>query len=111
MKLLIHDGRVAATAIDEFQTDDPETVVIVAPDDFDTARMSDYVYRDGELVLPIAEIVRAERNARLTACDWTQLPDAPADTAAWAAYRQALRDVTAQVGFPWDVTWPTPPSG
>jgi hypothetical protein len=50
--------------------------------------------------------VRADRNARLVACDWTQLPDAPVDYTIWAVYRQQLRDVTAQVGFPWEVQWP-----
>ena len=57
-----------------------------------------------------AATIRAERNWRLAVCDWTQLPDAPVDTSAWASYRQALRDVTAQPGFPWDVTWPTAPA-
>jgi len=54
--------------------------------------------------------VRQQRNELLSACDWTQLPDSPADHEAWATYRQALRDVTAQEGFPWDVTWPTEPT-
>ena len=53
--------------------------------------------------------VRDERNVRLAACDWTQLPDAPVNSADWAVYRQALRDVTAQDGFPWDVVWPVEP--
>lgn len=53
--------------------------------------------------------VRTDRNQRLSACDWTQLPDAPVDAAAWATYRQSLRDVTKQPGFPWSVEWPTPP--
>jgi hypothetical protein len=53
--------------------------------------------------------VRADRNARLTACDWTQLADAPVDDLAWAAYRQELRDVPAQAGFPWEVSWPGVP--
>lgn len=57
-----------------------------------------------------ASAIRAERNDRLAACDWTQLPDAPVDAAVWAAYRQALRDVTAQPGFPWTVTWPSTPA-
>lgn len=54
--------------------------------------------------------VRQDRNERLADCDWTQLPDAPVDAAVWATYRQALRDVTSQSGFPWNVTWPSPPS-
>jgi hypothetical protein len=53
--------------------------------------------------------VRQQRNELLSACDWTQLPDSPADHEAWATYRQELRDVTSQEGFPWDVTWPEAP--
>ena len=53
--------------------------------------------------------VRNDRNKRLADCDWTQLPDAPVDTAVWATYRQELRDLTAQEGFPWEVVWPEAP--
>jgi len=53
--------------------------------------------------------VRGERNRLLADCDWTQLADAPVDTAAWSTYRQKLRDLTAQSGFPWDVVWPAKP--
>lgn len=49
--------------------------------------------------------VRAERNARLAACDWTQLADAPVDAAKWRQYRQALRDITQQ-SDPFDIKWP-----
>lgn len=56
-----------------------------------------------------AKRVRDDRTKRLAETDWTQLPDAPVDTQAWAAYRQALRDITAQAGFPWDVLWPISP--
>jgi hypothetical protein len=53
--------------------------------------------------------VRQQRNQLLSACDWTQLPDAPVPAAPWATYRQELRDVTAQPGFPWEVVWPEEP--
>lgn len=56
-----------------------------------------------------ASEVRSERNRRLTACDWTMLPDAEVDQAAWKAYRQALRNITQSPGFPWHFTWPTEP--
>jgi hypothetical protein len=56
-----------------------------------------------------AASIRRERNAKLAACDWTQLADAPTNGATWAVYRQALRDVTAQNGFPWIVVWPEQP--
>jgi hypothetical protein len=51
-----------------------------------------------------------QRNDLLLASDWTQLPDAPADKQAWAEYRQHLRDVTQQSGFPITIDWGTPPS-
>jgi hypothetical protein len=54
-------------------------------------------------------IVRAERNRRLQACDWTQLSDIPAETKTlWEPYRQELRDVTDQPD-PFNIVWPTPP--
>lgn len=56
-----------------------------------------------------ADAVRNTRNAKLAASDWTQVLDAPIDQQAWAAYRQDLRDVPSQLGFPWEVTWPTEP--
>lgn len=56
-----------------------------------------------------ADNIRSERNQRLAECDWTQLPDAPVDAAAWATYRQALRDISSQPGFPWNVQWPVKP--
>lgn len=56
-----------------------------------------------------ADQVRARRNQLLTASDWTQVADAPVDQASWATYRQALRDIPQQAGFPTDITWPTKP--
>lgn len=58
----------------------------------------------------VAEKVRSRRDALLSASDWTQVADAPVDQAAWAAYRQALRDIPAQAGFPADVIWPEKPA-
>lgn len=53
--------------------------------------------------------IRADRDRLLTASDWTQVADAPVDAVAWATYRQSLRDVPAQAGFPFTVEWPTKP--
>ena len=54
-------------------------------------------------------MVRAERDRRLLASDWTQLPDVPLATKeAWATYRQALRDITEQPD-PFNITWPAVP--
>jgi hypothetical protein len=52
--------------------------------------------------------VRIRRDALLVCTDFTQLPDVTLDHAAWAVYRQALRDVTNQPD-PTAITWPTPP--
>ena len=57
--------------------------------------------------------LRAERNARLAACDWTQMPDSPLSQAArasWADYRQSLRDLPENATDPTQVTWPVSPS-
>jgi hypothetical protein len=56
-----------------------------------------------------AKNVRADRTKRLADSDWTQIADSTADKAAWAAHRQALRDITSQAGFPWTIDWPEQP--
>ena len=56
-----------------------------------------------------ASAVRSERNNKLYVSDWTQVADAPVDKTAWATYRQAIRDITSQAGFPWTTTWPDAP--
>jgi len=54
--------------------------------------------------------VRDERNRLLTKSDWTQGKDiADNVSTAWATYRQALRDIPAQEGFPYSITWPQAP--
>jgi len=54
--------------------------------------------------------IRSQRDALLKASDWTQVADAPVDAAAWAVYRQALRDVPQDFASPDQVVWPVPPS-
>ena len=56
-----------------------------------------------------AKAVRQSRTTMLKDSDWTQIADSTADKAAWATYRQQLRDITAQSGFPWTITWPSQP--
>ena len=53
--------------------------------------------------------VRSQRDQLLAASDYTQVADAPGDTAAWATYRQALRDVPSQSDVD-NITWPQEPS-
>jgi hypothetical protein len=55
-------------------------------------------------------VLRGRRNRLLSGTDWTQVPDAPVDAAAWAVYRQQLRDLPANTTDPRNVVWPVPPS-
>lgn len=78
-----------------------------------TAEQSIEVIPESDVALykeRMAKRVRAQRDALLAECDWTQARDVvlPNDT-EWQAYRQALRDITDQSGFPFNITWPTKP--
>jgi hypothetical protein len=56
--------------------------------------------------------VKAERNKRLSESDWVVAKAAEVQNPAppeWVAYRQLLRDVTAQAGFPFNIVWPVKP--
>jgi hypothetical protein len=59
-----------------------------------------------------ATAVRAERDKLIDSCDWMAIKAFEGGTTVgtdWATYRQALRDVTDQAGFPNKITWPTQP--
>jgi hypothetical protein len=55
------------------------------------------------------EQIKLWRNTELAATDWTMHTDAPTDKAAWANYRQSLRDLPAQGGNPEEATFPVKP--
>lgn len=85
---------------------DTDTIVEVSADERD-------VILDGWAQAHFDESLtnlRSQRNALLASSDWTQAADAPVDAKAWAAYRQALRDLPATIKDPTQpVDWPTPP--
>ena len=59
-----------------------------------------------------ATAARATRDGLIASCDWMAIKAFEGGTtvsAEWATYRQALRDVSAQAGFPNDITWPEKP--
>ena len=59
-----------------------------------------------------AAAVREDRNKRLADCDWRVIKHLELNEnipGVWEVYRQNLRDVPAQAGFPWEVIWPTEP--
>jgi hypothetical protein len=60
-----------------------------------------------------AEQVRNERNWILLASDWVVVKSYETGEvvpAAWVSYRQSIRDITTQEGFPYSVIWPTKPN-
>jgi hypothetical protein len=58
-----------------------------------------------------AKGIREQRDTLLDESDFAVMPDSPvADVEPWKAYRQALRDVPQQAGFPNDIEWPEEPS-
>lgn len=82
-------------------TNESGTIVTVAHQETD--------YRQNRYDAAAAGI-RNQRNKLLSDSDWTQTVDSPVDKVAWAAYRQALRDITSQPEFPWrNTNWPTAP--
>lgn len=73
----------------------------------------EYTIETIEDVSMTAEEARAERDKLLAETDWTQVLDAPIDAEtreAYRAYRQALRDIPEQEGFPDTITWPELPA-
>jgi hypothetical protein len=73
--------------------------------------VAEYVPPSSPTTEELAVIARAERNLLLAATDWTQAADVPQATKdLWAPYRQALRDVPEQSGFPSDIQWPVKPN-
>ena len=88
---------------------------------FEDAPLRDWTYltvADGAITIDTeqwASARRVERDQRLRDSDYTQLADItdahlPGTRAEWATYRQELRDVPAQAGFPETVTWPAQPT-
>ena len=74
--------------------------------DYDTEQWLDNRTLDEIYALSIRH-ARSERAARLAATDWTQLPDiAEATRVKYQSYRQALRDITLQQGYPDTIVWP-----
>jgi hypothetical protein len=97
-------------------------IIVAAQEDINFHTISDkeFIYEDNMWKLikqatPISqdqaeEVARAIRTKLLSATDWTQVNDSKVNVEAWAAYRQELRDVTSQSGFPYNILWPTEPS-
>lgn len=72
-------------------------------------------YQIHNIIVPDEELAghaKVKRNLALTQSDWTQLPDAQLtelQIQAWRSYRQELRDLPEQPGFPKTISWPIKP--
>jgi len=85
---------------------DPDTYIVV---DGVAVQKPDSVLEEQEIKKATHKMILL-RNGLLKDSDWTQVPDAPVDAAAWATYRQQLRDLPANTTDPRNVAWPEPPS-
>lgn len=86
--------------------DGTATTVEFSPEDYAQAERDRIDYETN--VLP--KEIRDERNELLNKSDWTQAYDVPQSVKdKWAVYRQALRDLPQQPGFPTNVVWPSKP--
>ena len=85
------NGNVPFTAAEETERDAEEAAWAAGADDREAADARD------------------KRNNLLAATDWTAMADAPTQATAMTTYRQALRDITSQSGWPTTIIWPTAP--
>lgn len=84
---------------------------VALPEDYNEDFRELYAYVDGEWTNS-ADKVRERRDTLLAECDWIVIKHTETGTnipADWEIYRQALRDIPEQGGFPNSVTWPTKP--
>lgn len=113
-------------------SDDIDTLINFPPDNYDIVDIPTggiagahsmcgigWSYINGQFVEPpepeqpleqLAAAARSKRDSLLAQTDWTQAADVPQTTKdLWAPYRQALRDVPQQSGFPTEIVWPVKP--
>ncbi len=94
-------------------TDDDGSAVLRQACILEQVKLGDMTQKTADTINAVN--VRAQRDALLAGCDWTQAADAQLkdDTKAeWKAYRQALRDITEQGSFPsGEIAWPIRPDG
>ena len=116
-------------------TDNPDTVVteghrlvLDVPPEFDretqylsrlepvTGDVVQYIINDRDDLPTLEQFTANARYLRqilLSACDWTVATDSPLDSDTknqWIQYRQLLRDITQQQGYPQEISWPVPPT-
>jgi hypothetical protein len=109
MKKALTDGtRICQIVADgaEFEVHSSLAWVDVADDTTTKDTWVDDAVVKFTLPTPTMIDLRLKRDALLADSDWTQVADAPGDTAAWATYRQSLRDLPANTVDPANPVWP-----
>ena len=111
-------GGVAVPAGGEASDDCPPGATLVKVPELPQRKDCIHRYINGEISVgesftltpSIDSIIRKERDARLQESDWVMLSDVPQGIKdLWISYRQALRDITDQPGFPTEIVWPIKP--
>ena len=110
----IRDGRIEMIEVD---TEEGQSYLLTDEVDFKNKHVVNGVLETlPEDIIEAKDIekewkrLKRRRTQALYNSDWTQVPDAPVDAAAWAVYRQQLRDLPANTTDPRNVVWPEPPS-
>ena len=114
---IIKDGTVINIVVAE-QAFAEQQGWVQCPDDvsvgwlYDGATFSEDPNLAAQVIAYQEKMVRNERNKLLADCDWIVIMHTEKGTnipAAWEIYRQSLRDITSQQGFPHTINWPTKP--
>lgn len=111
-ELMLADGYKPISVVEDPTAEKSEVRFRELDDSIEQYYVSSEDFIDTEVNKDKELIIRSERNYRLLISDWTQLPDAKLSEekkAEWVEYRQQLRDVPEQKGFPDDVIWPKEP--
>lgn len=114
---LLRIWKVFKVVVDPIPTKSPSQLVFQD----EQPQLIDNVWRLGwsirdysqEEVEELKNIIRAERDTILAQSDWTHVTDSvltETQKASWATYRQALRDISSQAGFPFEIQWPVKPN-
>ncbi len=96
-----HDSKTQKLISSEPYIEDNQVFIVQVVD-----KTSDEIVAD---TIQEAATIRAIRDVLLANTDWSQAAKSTADKEAYAAYRQALRDITLQESFPYNIEWPVQP--
>lgn len=110
-----NDGFVVATCFSEIEQDGMVELLEPigdAPSTWHKYHLETKQWIENKPIDALITEIKNQRNTLLTESDWTQIPNNPLTVeqqAAWATYRQELRDIPEQSGYPFNVVFPVAP--